>query len=80
MLVTMNQTREHIRSDRVSVIESIHNVFDDLQDELERRRRRVLNDTKREYKNQFNEIDDLERAMQSVQSRCKSIFPGYNPS
>ena len=59
MLVTMNQTREHIRSDRVSVIESIHNVFDDLQDELERRRRRVLNDTKREYKNQFNEIDDL---------------------
>ena len=80
MLVTMNQTREHIRSDRVSVIESIHNVFDDLQDELERRRRRVLNDTKREYKNQFNEIDDLERAMQSVQSRCKSIFPGYNPN
>lgn len=46
----MNKTREHIRSDRKSVIESIHNVFDDLNDELEKRRRRVLLETKREYK------------------------------
>ena len=80
MLITMNQTREHIKSDRISVIESIHNVFDDLIDELERRRRKVLNDTKREYKNQFNELDDIERALQAVQNRCKTIFPGYNPT
>lgn len=50
MIKQIQQTREQIKSDRAAVIESIHNVFDDLQDEVEKRRKRVIIETQKEYR------------------------------
>ena len=79
MIKQIQQTREQIKSDRAAVIESIHNVFDDLQNEVEKRRKRVIIETQKEYRKQFNDLDDIEWGMRAVQGRCKSIFPGKVP-
>lgn len=45
MLQQLNETREQIKKDKLSVVESIHDVFDGLINEIEKRRKRMVIDT-----------------------------------
>jgi hypothetical protein len=45
MLQQLNETREQIKKDKLSVVESIHDVFDSLINEIEKRRKRMVIDT-----------------------------------
>ena len=50
LLQQFKQTRYHMHNDKKSVIKSIHDVFDSLQNTLEERREEVLAEVKKEYK------------------------------
>ena len=78
-MLKVKQTRKSINTDKKNVVNSVHAVFDQLQQTLEDRRQEVIEQVKFEFRNQLNEIDDIFRSMQAVSNRCKNIFPGRQP-